>query len=743
MRLGLSVLVAAMVGTPLRAVAQDTLPEPLRQARLALAAGNVDDAIRQARRYTGDHPRDARGFLALGDAYMRQMPAGRFLAIRAYEEAQRLAPRDPEPPYRYAQAGLWLGGDDGEDIAKRGLERTLELDPTYQDAWDEWLTLFRNSSSRRRMAERLAPFASNPVVRGRLALLAIEDQRYADADALLDTALATDSTRVEWLALRAQSAFEAGDTLGGWAFYGRALAHADLDSTDALWRQVAGIARTWEVRAWAAGVAPGQKRAWLEGFWARRNPDLFAGVNHRVAEHFARLRFALEHYPLLHPLISYHRSQLARAMNLEPSEGERQFYARCEMYEVMMPPRARNRAHYPGPQDAEGSPVNPQTLPGVDVVAGVSRASDRARMSYDPSLPVYADPRTGIETRPPVMFAPLNLDLRSMDSVAARVGYNLATGLDDRGVMYLRLGPPDQDYIGATNAADPTCNTRDVERWKYAEYGEVRFARPNAFSRGERTVPDMVFRAMDERQFAAAQAGLTLDASSEPAPLDFGIWTAQFADPADTGLTDVVVVSTRGAVAASLVGTVHTGVTRVDSSGAVTLTGRPGRFVLLAQADDSARLGRQTLQLDVRRFAGAAVSELLLAPAWSDTAPDRAAMLSRLERTLTFRQGSAIRSYAEVYGLRPAGGALEYSVRYELLRTGSPERDIQRDEWPAALRFEFHRVRPVGTAGGAPAEVLDITPDRTPPGKYLLRLRVRDLNGGGDAGKATIAFVVK
>ena len=100
-RLGLSVLVAAMVGTPLRAVAQDTLPEPLRQARLALAAGNVDDAIRQARRYTGDHPRDARGFLALGDAYMRQMPAGRFLAIRASQAYQTsstvTAPRSSRP----------------------------------------------------------------------------------------------------------------------------------------------------------------------------------------------------------------------------------------------------------------------------------------------------------------------------------------------------------------------------------------------------------------------------------------------------------------------------------------------------------------------------------------------------------------------------------------------------------------------------------------------------------------------
>ncbi len=736
-------ILAACCCIPLPAAAQDSLPDPLGQAPALLAAGRIDDAIHLAERYTRDHPRDARGFLVLGDAWFKQMPFGRFQAARAYQEAERIAPNSPEPPYRYAQVGLYLGGDDGEAMAQRGLERTMALDPLYGDAWNEWLTLFRNAGSRRRLAETLAPFGANPVVRSRLALLAIEDERYDDAKALLDSALAVDSTNAAWLALRAQSAFEAGDTLGGWSFYHRALVHADQDSTDALWRQAIGIARPWEVRAWSAGIRPTEKRAWLEAFWARRNPNLFAGVNHRLAEHFARLRYARSHYPLLHPLISYHRSQIARAMNLEPSEGEREFYSRCEMYEVMLPPQPRLRIlGLPG--SAEGLAVDPTTLPGVDVVPGVSRAFDRARMDPDPSLPAFANPRTGITSVSPTIFALLNLDLRSMDSVAARIGYNLATGLDDRGVMFLRLGPPDRDFVGASNAANQSCNTRDVERWRYQEYGEVRFARPSAFSRGERTVPDMVFRAMDDRQFAAVEAGLTQDASSEPAPLDFGVWTAQFAHAVDPAVTDLVVVSTRGALAASLVGTVRTGSTRTDSAGAVTLAGRPGQYVLLAQAEDSARLGRQTLRIDVRPFDRLAVSELLLAPAWPRATADRDAMLSRVERTLVFPQGSAIRCYAEVYGLRRVGEGetVRYGVSYELLRTTAPARDIQRADWPGATRFEFRREQPVD-AHGVAIEILDITPEQTPPGKYLLRLRVTDLDTGGDAGRATIAFTVR
>lgn len=735
MRTRFAWLLATLCLCPSLAIAQDSLPAQLREAQASIAAGRIDDAIHLADRYTRDHPRDVQGFLVLGDAWFKQMPVGRFRAAQAYKEAQRLAPTLPEPPYRYAQVGLWLGGDDGESMAQLGLERTIELDPLYGAAWDQWLTLFRNAGSRRRIAEHLASHAADPVIRSRLAQLAIEDERYGDANRLLDSALDADSTNTAWLALRAQSAFEANDTISGWSFYRRALAHADRDSTDALWHQAIGIARPWEVQAWAAGIPRPEKRAWLEGFWARRNPNLFSGINHRLAEHFARLRYARSHYPLVHPLISYHRSQIARAMDLEPSTGERAFYQRCEMYEVQVPQVMPMRIVVM--KDRIDMP--PELSP-----PGVSRATDQARINPDPSAMLAGTP---FESFIPLgvaqsLFAPLNLDLKSVDSVAARIGYNLATGLDDRGVMYLRLGPPDQDFIGANNAADPQCNTHDVERWGYAEYGEVRFARPSAFSRGERDVPDMVFRAMNERQFTAVQAGLTQDASSEPAPLDFGVWTAQFANPADAASTDLVVVSTRGALAASLVGTVRTGSGSIDSAGVVTLLGRPGQYVLLAQAEDSSRLGRQTLRIELRPFDRLAVSELLLAPAWAELNPDRTAMLSHVQRDLVFAHGSPIRSYAEVYGLSRTGESVRYRVSYEVLRTNAPGRDILRADWPGATRFEFRRERRVD-ARGAANEVLDITPEQTPPGQYLLRLRVEDLDTGASAGRATIAFVVR
>ena len=728
------------------AAAQDTLPAPLREARALIAAGKIDDAIHLAERYTGDHPRDAQGFLVLGDAWFAHMPIGRFHAATAFQEAERLAPRDPAPPYQFAQVGFWLGGDDGERMAGEGLERVLALDPLYKDAWIDWLTLFRNAGSRRHMAALLEPYRANPLIRSRLALLAIEDERYDEANQLLDSALAADPTNTAWLALRAQSAFEAGDTIGGWSLYRRALSHADLDSTDALWHQAVGIAWPYEVKLWEAGVPAGRKQAWLESFWARRNPNLFAGANHRVAEHFARLRYAREHFALLHPLISYHRSQIARAMNLEPAAGERDYYQRCEMHEVMPKPFLHRIPNL------GGSPMTVNGGLGGMPLPGVTAAKDRARIDLSEAASLTADEQdrlawlnnsTGLPGFAHSMYQPLNLDLRSMDSVAARIGYNLATGLDDRGVMYLRFGAPDHQYVGGKNDMDPDCSVPDVERWDYAQYGEVRFSRPSAFSRGERNVPDMVFRAMNEPQFKGAQTGLTKDESSEPALLEFGIWTAQLADTADAALTDVLVVSTRGEVAASLEATAGPGDILTDPSGAVAVPGHPGRYVLLAQAQDSGVLGRQSLAVTVRPFGHSpAVSDMLLAPTWGDVTPTRAAMLQHLQRTLIFPQGTTIRSYAEVYGLQGDAGSVHYRAQYELFRTDTPERDIRREVWPGATRLEFERVGQA-SVGGTAIETLNITPAQLPAGKYLLRVRIRDLVAGADVGHGSIAFAVR
>src|SRR5947199_183147 len=94
-----------------------------------------------------------------------------------------------------------------------------------------------NAGGRRKMIERLQANAKDPTIQARIAELLIEEERYADADQLLDVALARDSTHPGWNALRAESALEAGDAVTGIAFYRRALRYAGRDAADVLWRQ--------------------------------------------------------------------------------------------------------------------------------------------------------------------------------------------------------------------------------------------------------------------------------------------------------------------------------------------------------------------------------------------------------------------------------------------------------------------------------------------------------------------------
>lgn len=739
--------VAVLIGLPLLAVprhsqaTQQPVAPDLQRAQAALDSGSIEDAIRIAERYVARERRDPMGFLVLGDAYARRMPAGRFRALEAYRNAQRIAPADPEPPYRMAQMGLWLGGADGERIARESLERVLEIDAHYRDAWSLWLTVYRNSGGRRKMVARLAQQRDHPLIRARIAQLLIEDESYTAADRLLDSALAVDPTNVAWLALRAQSAFEAADSGVGMTFYRRALANAEHDSTDALWRQVIGIAMPAEIAAWWGRIPSEHKGGWLESFWARRSPNLFAGVNARIAEHFARLRHARKRFPLLHPLIHYHRDARGRTLELQPSQAERALHLRCEVGVFAMAP----------------------TNAGA-VIPGISRAGDGAAASgalayltdeerqhisttlrlggrVSPSV-TAALKEEGPFALAPGIFAPLGLDLRNVDSIASRVGYNLATGLDDRGLMFLRFGPPEKLVIGADNTVDPACATTELERWRYPGWGEVRFSRPSAFSKGLRTTPEMVFRPMNGEQFETMKLGLTRDAPSEPAPLEFGVWTAHFRN-ADPRLADVVVFTTRGEAAGALVADVGGARGGPSLAGYVTLPAKPGRYVLLVHARVADTLGRQTLAARVRDFGlGPGVSDLVVSSPWATTAMDRAEMLRHTRRDLTFRAGETVRVYAELYGLTRSGNELAYHATYRLLKSGEPARDIVREEWPAAVTFEFDRARRADTTA-VEIETLDIDPQHLAPGTYLLRLEIRDNIAGRSLGRSTIALTVR
>ena len=575
------------------------------------------------------------------------------------------------------------------------------------------------------------PHRDQPEVRVRIAQLLVEDERYAEADSLLDVSLSTDSTNVAWLALAAQSAFEAGDTLRGTVLYHRALANAEHDSTDALWKQAVGIASPEELKEWAR-VSPGERKAWLNRFWARRNPDLFRSTNVRIAEHFARLREARSKYPLLHPLVGFEIDTTQRALGLAPSEGEIQAFRNCETGDL--PGGALAKGFGIEPLDY-GDPIVPVQYRGG--VGWWLAAEARAGV---PNWPLARDMAPAFD---PAVYQMLQLAVGGSDSSTGRVGYNLATGLSDRGLAYLRFGPPDRMLLGGNNAMNPDCNNRDLETWDYDGVGTLRFAPlpPRFKKRG--LSAGIGFRPMLPGQFRMTRKVLTEEHSSVPAPLEFGVWFARFPGSEASDMTDLVVITTTGAIAASLV-TEPDGGVQIHQNGIVTFSAPPGVYPLVVDAREDGVLGRQKLRVTLPRFVGdSALSDLLLAGAWAAQRPvSRMDMLAHLHRDLTFHPGDTVRAYTEIVVPDDHPAAIRYRATYQLLKTDHVPEDYAKTEWPDAIRFEFERqVRAAGRS--AIPEVLDILPRWIPPGTYLLRLEVRDSVSNRMLGRATVAFEVR
>jgi len=664
-----------------------------------LTSGSFESARAAATRLTRESPSDARSFDLLGAALLGGSPPRLLLAADAFREAVRLAPGDTVAWAGLADAGLRLGGADGEAMAREALERLLELNPAAVRAWDDWLKLYRSRVYRERMRRRLEPMASEPRVAVRLGQLLIEEERYAAADSVLDVVLAADSENAAALALRAQSAFEAGDAAAGVQYYESALRRARGDP-EALWRQVVGIASPQELRAWAAG--PADPERFLRAFWARRSANLFEPAASRVAEHFRRLRVARSRWALLHPLAGYQRLPRSRALNAGSSPGEEIFYQRCE---------ARQ---FPGGRTSVADAARAFGL------SGGALSSDAVPMPGVLSL----DPQAFFGSS--AMLGQFNGSVEDLDSAAATLGYSLRTGLDDRGLVYLRFGEPVRKMVGPPNAEDPFCAIPDLELWEYPDVGTVRFFRPSAVSVigagvSGRQTGDMVLRPMNDEQFETATEAMTRDATSVAAPLSFGAWFAQLR-AADPRLTEVVVVTTRGAIAAELVPEDGApGGVGESTNGVVALTSAAGRATLLVHARVGDSLGRQALPMRVRSFRRLAVSDLLIARPWGDTLVTRGAVLENLSRTLEFEVGANIRVAAEIYGLpASAGGQVGYRAVYQVVRSDDPARDLLRDSLTGATALAFERQR--RSQGGVATEWLDVVTDPLPPGRYVLRL---------------------
>lgn len=603
-------------------------------------------------------PRDPALLVLLGRVHLAWPVVGRQRAWQLFELAAHRAPADPVPRYLQMLVGLRLGGDDGERLARDAILHILELTPEYRDIWDVWGRLYHGGGHRRR-AVRLLERHDAPVAARHRAELLIELEDYRTADQVLaPLTSAAPGDPAPW-ALRAQAALEAGDTATGAGFYERAVTAAARDTANVLWEQVAAVASPDEEADYA--VTPAADRpAFFRAFWARREPDLTTPVNERLVEHFARLRAARTRFRTLHPQSYFHRSPRWRAL-----------------------------------QGAAAPAV-------FDTRRTLGTASDAlpGRSVFEDEIQALG---LGVDTR----------DLPEPDSITRYARH----GLDGRGLLYLRFGPPRQRQVAVGG---------DVETWRYELDGRnvtLVFARASAsaaFRGGEVMMGgDFVVYPTSQVELHNAALMLERDATSLAATLPLTAWAAAFraADPttAAAGLQDVVVRVGADTATVALWGARDREIARARGLSPLVLQAPQGALRLGVDARVEGRLGRIRDRMDVPLLSpGWLALSSLLAGVTTDTAPDRLAMARAMPADRTIHlAGRPLTLYAEVYDLPAQDGFSRYEVEYAFAPVdgGSP------------VTFAFARVVP---AASTVVERVIVQPGQVAPGTYYLSLRVRD-----------------
>ena len=607
----------------------------------------------------------------LGRIYLDWPVFGRLRADSLLTRAGELDPDNPEPFYWLGRVGLKLGGDDGEQIARRGLTRVLALKPDYRDAWQLWLRLYRGDGERRSALAALDRHTGDHLTDRRRALLLVELRRYDEAVELLRSLAASHPDDPATAALLARALFEAGRDAEGALAYDTALRMAAADTTEELWKQVRSIASDGERTRWAA-TPPDGRGAFLRLFWARRNPDLRSGLNERLGEHFRRMAQAEQYFRLLHPNSMYFRSKYWRAI-----------------------------------------------AGGVGIAHGTERSREEA--AADPCsarLPGVRDPAVTESGAAP----------RVEQDTAALVP-NLEDGLDDRGRVFVRQGPPDARMAQERFGYEVWCY--------YRASGVYRVTFMRRTGAGWGVSGDMVVTPVVEGEAETASLLLSTDRPSIGPELSFVFWPAVFRSTHNPLLTELLLFPDSVAAAAVLLDTAGLEAARDTASFVpLRLTAPPGRYALFVDGTRAGRTGRYRGSTVLPDVSGEAlsVSSLLIAPA--QVPPVRDSLAAHAPAALTIPADRPMRFYAEVYGLGRHDGIERYEARYRFERIDGGFLSIggRRER---VTTIVFGREQPFDPRT---VETLVVDPGRLPRGRYRLVLEIADAQRGTSAVSAAMEF---
>jgi tetratricopeptide (TPR) repeat protein len=655
------------------APASRQVDDTLRQrAESLLAAGELAAARRIAEALDDRRPDDPRTLILLGRVFLAWPTFGRFQADTLFTRAARLAPGDPQPLYYLGQTGLALGGDDGEMIARRGLVPVLAIEPEYRDAWTLWTKLYRGDEERRDVIAALARHDGHYKPDCWRAQMLLEQGETAQAIALLErlvSARPDDPAPRAWLA---QALFVAGRDAEGTSAYADALLRARDDTGDVLWRQVRGIASPSEQLAWER-TAPEARAVFFRAFWAQREPDLATPINERFAEHFRRLADARRRFGLLHPNSRYFRSATFRALSVGGLAG------RATLREKLVQEEALG---FPSEVPCEARLTGP-------------RRGGAAAGPGDPA------------TQPP----------------------NLEDGLDDRGRVFLRHGPPDYQFSGRVGNLT-WCYYRPDGRVLRVTFASRTSNHPYGFS------GDMIVTPLWAGEAASAADLLATDRFDLKSDLAFAFWSAPFR-AADQRQTVLYVLPDSLSAVAALIDTAGVEVARDSATDRpLRLVAPPGRYSLLLDTRRGERVGRYRASVPLPDFVHVAptVSGILLAS--GDVPPVRDSVAVTAPHGLALPASLPLRVYAELYDLGRGAGVTRYVAEYRFERVGGGP--ARRRE--PVTTIAFRREAPF-----APRliESLVVDPGRLPSGRYRLQLQITDEVRGVRTVSPAVEFVLR
>lgn len=654
------------------------------QAESLLAKHQLPEARVAAEQLVKDHPDDERAHLLLGRVMFEWPVTGRYDALTQFRAAERLAPDDPEPPYREAMVGFFLHSEDGNDLATSSLIKVFAIDPDYRDAWTRFARVYQSPGVWRNTEAALARHPRSATALRRRADLELELNEPGKADSLAAELLTLAPNDEEALLDRAEAGFISSPArdAAGYAWYDSAVAHAAQDTANAMWEAIWMIA-TPEEAARYDSTAMEARPTFLRAFWAKRDPNLVTPQNERIAEHFRRLAYARVHFRLLHPQNSFFYSEVSRQLS---AQYERDFVAGMV---------SQNCA---GGEDA---------LPGGEGF-----------------LP---------EASPDAWLASHGLgpDFESVDSTVT--GDLMArAGIDSRGLVYVRYGPPDAELDGSPDPNRACQISRSfiaapemlVEGWSYnGPHGPltIAFLRHTA---GDSGMPggDYVFMPITRHQVQSARYLMHTDRTSLPAPLEAHVWSASFRDTL-AARTRIYFRTRPDTAAARLWSERGDLVASTSGAGLISLAAPPGLYQMGIDVDSAGRLGRARRALNVASYPPTRLTLSSLVLSLGSDQGDRESALRGVPADLVYEVGRPVTAYTEIYGLGADGaGASRYQVEYTFEHTRGFLGALIQGRSP--ITFSFTRESP---AEPMKIERLTIEPGRLPAGSYRVTLTVTDL----------------